>query len=185
MKLGLSTLLFFILSCQVFAIFCPYCGTENDDDFKYCFECGHAIHKLKNKKKSPKVRTIRLGGVKTQSHQTNNSGAQSLNGFSLGNNKAQFGASMNQLMGMGSVQQLLKLQGQNIDEDKLQELNNNPQVNQLMNMMKNPAFQKQIMQGLQMFGKPGNKKKTNQQLNQLNGLFKMLNQQSTINQSTP
>ena len=78
------------------------------------------------------------------------------------------------------------LQGKNISDSQLMDLNNNPQVNQLMDQMKSKNFQQNILEGLKaMQGKKGANKNVGSSIGQLEALFQMLNMQGAMGQNSP
>ena len=85
-----------------------------------------------------------------------------------------------------TAQSLLKYQNQNIDQSQFSALQTDPQVQQLVNQMKSRQLG-QLMKGLRdvqknLRGSQGSKMKG--QMQQLQGLFELLNQQSILSQDT-
>ena len=86
-----------------------------------------------------------------------------------------------------TAQSLLKYQNQNINQGQFSALQSDPQVQQLVNQMKSRQFQGQLMRGLRdmqknLKGSQGTKMQG--QMQQLQGLFELLNQQAILSQDT-
>ena len=202
----------FLLSCvSVFALYCPNCGTNNKAHWRHCVGCGDSLEearKLLNSKKDPNRNSInsnenlrgsRNGRVRTL-YLKGNSNAKIHRGTpGLKMSKSKKGLDSDSgLKGMtpqqiqqfiqgNTAQSLLKYQNQNIDQSQFSALQTDPQVQQLVNQMKSRQFQGQLMKGLRdvqknLRGSQGSKMKG--QMQQLQGLFELLNQQSILSQDT-
>jgi hypothetical protein len=200
-----------MFSASLFAMFCPECGTKNQDKFKYCYSCGeklpdghskvpsnsngsetitaedlydyksNLVYPGKEKSKNQElINTLRKKIANQQkTYKTNKS-------KSIGSAKGSNPADVFSFLNSGASKQLMGLQGKNISGSQLLELNESPQVNQLMNQMKSPNFQQNILEGLrQMRGKKGADKKIGSSINQLEALFQMLNMQGAMGESQP
>lgn len=184
MKILLTSICFFVLfSSQVFSMYCPYCGTQNEESYKFCYSCGKPL---------PRKAYIEAPSRKGTSNIPTHGRAAPKGIFSAPSSgpnavsTANFMQGLQQMMGSDSVGSLLNLQGQNIDSSKLQELNQNPQVQQLMQQMKSTDFQKQLLEGLRMLAPSSNNASgMESQIKQMEGLFQMLNASGSQNLFQP
>lgn len=256
----------FLFLCQaVWAVFCPYCGTENSDEFQFCHNCGESLSQVKNLRLQGTSRQGRqhMGGMEgLQGGRQNMGGLEGLQGIlqnmggmeglqggsqnmggleglqgilqnmggmeglqgglqnmlqSLMQNLPQqlqqlqqpsgkrglssgstsdsnfglnssadyfsmsspesFADSFQNFMGKDGVQSLLQLQNQDPSSFDLEQLNQDANISEIVNMIKNPAFQQQLMQGMKMIVPySGSGQEMQEQMGQLQGLFQMLNQ---------
>ncbi|MBW7874955.1 MAG: zinc-ribbon domain-containing protein [Candidatus Cloacimonetes bacterium] len=183
MKMILVVCLNFLFSTQLFSMYCPHCGTQNEESYNFCYSCGKQLPK-----KAYMEAPARRGTSNIPTH-----GRPAPKGIfsapSSGPNAistANFMQGLQQMMGSDSVGSLLNLQGQNIDSSKLMELNQNPQVQQLMQQMKSTDFQKQLLEGLRMLAPSSNNASgMESQIKQMEGLFQMLNASGSQNLFQP
>ncbi|MCO4783494.1 MAG: zinc ribbon domain-containing protein [Candidatus Cloacimonetes bacterium] len=210
-KIVLYACLMILFSASLFAMFCPECGTKNQDKFKYCYSCGEKLpqgqsqSQFKKPTKSSETITAEdlydydsnlvYPGKETSKNQQMIDKLQKQiaaqrklyknkrsNPGTIGSNPKDVFSFLNG----GASKQLMGLQGKNISESQLLELNESPQVNQLMNQMKSQNFQKNILEGLkQMKGQKGADKKIGSSINQLEALFQMLNMQGAMGGNQP
>ena len=205
-------ILLFLVSCvSVFALYCPNCGTNNKAHWRHCVGCGDSLEearKLLNSKKGPnrdttnkdgKFRSTEENGVRTlyfNGNKNNNAKiyrgtpglkmSKSKKGLNSASNfKGMTPQQIQQFIQGNTAQSLLKYQNQNISQGQFSALQSDPQVQQLMNQMKSRQFQGQLMRGLRdmqknMKGSQGTKMQG--QMQQLQGLFELLNQQSILSQ---
>jgi hypothetical protein len=89
-------------------------------------------------------------------------------------------------MGNNGVQNLLRMKDQDPANFDLEQMNQDAEISGVVNMIKDPAFQQQLMQGLQMMAPhSSSNKELQEQMRQLQGLFQMLNQQGAGFQKMP
>ncbi|PCJ20417.1 MAG: hypothetical protein COB02_05120 [Candidatus Cloacimonadota bacterium] len=205
-KLLSYVLLNLLLSASIFAMFCPDCGTKNKEKFKYCYSCGEKLPSSLNFKQDEKKtehsshlydykkNLVYPGKVKSKNEKLIDSLRNKIkkNNKLRGTYKTKRAKSSNpagifSFMQGGAAKQLMGLQGKTISNNQLLELNESPQVNQLMNQMKSQSFQKNLLEGLkQMKGSKGSSnKKMDSSINQLEALFQMLNMQGAMNLDQP
>jgi hypothetical protein len=194
MKIILSSIsLFFLLSSQIFSMYCPYCGTKNEDSYSFCYSCGNQLPKASVTPVSKPSRAFIESPARKSTSNIPTHGRPAPKGIfsapSSGPNAvstAHFMQGLRQMMGSDSVGTLLNLQGQNIDSSQLMELNQNPQVQQLMQQMKSTDFQQQLLEGLRMLAPSSNNSSgMESQIKQMEGLFQMLNSAGSQNLFQP
>ncbi len=209
----LKLLLFLVTSASVFALYCPNCGTNNKAHWRHCVGCGDSLEearKLLNSKKAPNQRNNKNNksngsydqrGIRTLYFNGNTNSNAKIHrgtpGLKMSKSKQNINVSSNlkgmtpqqiqQLIQGNTAQNLLKYQNQNIGDGQLSALQSDPQVQQLVNQMKSRQFQGQLMKGLRdmqknLKGSQGNKMRG--QVQQLQGLFELLNQQSILTQDS-
>ena len=209
----LKFLLFLVSTVSVFALYCPNCGTHNKAHWRHCVGCGDSLEearRLLNSKKGPNRTTTNQngsfkssdeGGVRTLyfNGNTNNNakihrGTPGLkmskskkNSYSTSSFRGMTPQQIQQFIQGNTAQSLLKYQNQNINQGQFSALQSDPQVQQLVNQMKSRQFQGQLMRGLRdmqknLKGSQGTKMRG--QMQQLQGLFELLNHQAILSQDT-
>lgn len=163
-------------------MFCPHCGLNANNQWKYCAQCGNSLHEAKE--------TLHSGQDQTRNQGVNNPASKmdfsTMMLQNLFRSKAMSANQMKDLLNSRGSQTLLKLQDQEINENQLQILRANPNVTNLMNQMKSKDFQQKLIQGLMQMQKSlggDNASVMQGQTQQIQGLFNLLNNQSLINQS--
>ena len=194
----------FLLSCvSVFALYCPNCGTHNKVHWRHCVGCGESLEEarklLNSRNQQPKdvknreIKTLYLRGDKTEKAKIYRgtpglkASKSKKNRDSASRYKGMTPQQIQQLIQGNTAQHLLKFQNQSISEGQLSAFQSNPQIQQLVNQMKSRQFQGQLMQGLREMQKniKGSQgQKMQGQLQQLQGLFELLNQQSILMQDS-
>ena len=194
----------FLLSCvSVFALYCPNCGTNNKAHWRHCVGCGESLEearKLLNSKnkqrqdaKKREIKTLYFRGDKNKKAKIHR-GTPGLTASKTKKNndansrfKGMTPQQIQQFIQGNTAQHLLKFQNKSISEGQLSAFQSDPQVQQLVNQMKSRQFQGQLMQGLRdmqknLKGSQG--QKMHGQMQQLQGLFELLNQQSILMQDS-
>jgi len=207
----LKFVLFLFTSVSAFALYCPNCGTNNKAHWRHCVGCGESLEearKLLNSKKDPNnsttnrnqnfrssnedgVRTLYFNGKKNSNPMIHRGTpglkmSKSKKGLNSASKfKGMTPQQIQQFIQGNTAQSLLKYQNQNISQGQFSALQSDPQIQQLVNQMKSRQFQGQLMKGLRdmqknLKGSQGTKMRG--QMQQLQGLFELLNQQSILSE---
>ena len=157
-----------------------FTNDSEDEGEEYEEDSNVKTIRIKNRKskkqRHSKIKTSRHG----KTYQGNRFGGTLKGGRTSGNPTE----ILEQLMGGSGATTLLQYKNRDVSESDLQRLNQDPQVNQLVNQMKNRNYQQSILEGLRSIGPKGRgSAKHKSQIQQVQMLFELLNTQGLQNDS--